>query len=68
MTKKDFELIANTLLAARWEGPTSTGRNYIDYDTYPPLVNDFADALATANPRFDRVRFLKACGITERHS
>ena len=65
MTKKDFELIANTLLAARWEGPTPTGRNYIDYDTYPPLVNDFADALATTNPRFDRARYLKACGITE---
>ena len=26
-------------------------------------VNSIADALASDNPRFDRERFLKACGV-----
>ena len=61
MTKKDFELIAATLKATR--------------DSYAPHWNpnlfracndhakQMADALATTNPRFDRARFLAACGV-----
>jgi hypothetical protein len=60
MTKKDFELIAAALAEARYlvdsEPPISaeTARYRI--------AGEIADALATTNPRFDRDRFLDACG------
>ena len=31
--------------------------------TSRPVVHRFADALARTNPRFDRARFLAACGV-----
>lgn len=52
MTRKDFELIAAVLRNA----PLHTqGCAYVD-----ELAEDFADALAETNPRFDRDRFLAA--------
>ena len=67
MTKKDFELIANTL---RSEDPRT--KHYPDMtdwekgvagEEWNTTVLAFADALATTNPRFDRARFLAACGV-----
>lgn len=31
--------------------------------TRAAIARAFADALATTNPRFDRARFLRACGV-----
>ena len=53
MTKKDYELIASTLRA----------QEYIAGLTYETLVKNLATALADTNPRFDRARFLTACGV-----
>jgi hypothetical protein len=51
VTKKDFQLIADT----------------IRYNLGPPCreraAEAFADALRSTNPRFDRERFLRACGV-----
>ena len=66
MTKKDFELIANTL---RSEDPRT--KHYFDMtdwekgaaDEWNTIVLAFANALQTTNPRFDRARFLAACGV-----
>jgi hypothetical protein len=67
MTKKDFELIAAALLAEKMR--------VIDSRTYDEgeradremqcdaSANALADALATTNPRFDRAKFLTACGV-----
>lgn len=69
MTKRDYMLIAQTFahmldknnqpaerpedeLFGRWEGLCDAARQ-------------FAHVLAQENPRFDRDRFLKACGVTQ---
>lgn len=48
MTRKDFELIASTI-----RGFEPFVRLHI--------ADEFATALASTNPRFDRARFLAAC-------
>lgn len=63
MTKKDFELIAAAMLQAD---------NYIGTDfaadreraMHTRCCIELADALATTNPKFDRARFLAACGVS----
>ncbi len=52
MTRKDFQLIADTIKASDL-GPTDR----------LSLARDFADALRSTNPQFDRARFLAACGV-----
>jgi hypothetical protein len=57
MTRKDYVLIAQTL--AQFTGDSG---DVIDRDA---IAQKLADALATDNPRFDRFRFLVACGVYE---
>jgi hypothetical protein len=54
MTRKDSEAIAGAIAQAR-------------HDTEPLVYAALliADYLETTNPRFDRVRFLKACRVSE---
>lgn len=56
MTRKDYILIAEVLknFPTYAEQPTDD-RNAMAYD--------FADRLASENPRFDRTRFLIAAGV-----
>ena len=55
MSKKDFILIAATLRP--WcEGGDATHQS---------IARDFADMLYRNNVRFDRARFLKACGVED---
>ena len=51
MTKKDFELIAGVM------------RSLIHAEDRKLASEAFALELALVNPRFDRARFLKACGV-----
>jgi len=54
MTRKDYVLIANLLKNA----------NEDNYDNaLTPIIKWFADDLEKDNPRFDRARFLSACGV-----
>jgi hypothetical protein len=53
MTRKDYVMIADVLAVAWWA--SSDQRNHI--------AHDLADALEADNPRFDRARFLTACGV-----
>ena len=57
MTRKDYELIAETIRVAKisWKG---NNNGLVD-----DISRDLADALATTNPRFNRDRFLTACGV-----
>lgn len=57
MTRKDYELIARVLRDKheRWD---ATGQMAVR-----AIAEAFATELATTNPRFDRARFLKACGV-----
>jgi len=66
MTKKDFELIARALTDARHYIPGREPKEHvrellagIDYS-----AEFLADALATTNPKFDRAKFLSACGVS----
>lgn len=56
MTKKDFETIAKII--ASMPSFAASLR-----DQKNSTARQFADALANENPRFDRERFLKACGV-----
>jgi hypothetical protein len=65
MTKKDFELIARAMDDAQYairqkENPEAIA-TLLDGVSY--ACDYIADALATSNPRFDRERFLTACGV-----
>ena len=54
MTKKDYELIAEVI---------KNLDEVIDPEAYSVLVIKLAGALAGDNPRFDGVKFAKACGV-----
>lgn len=58
MTRKDFRLIADTLLHLPSFNSTLRAHR-------TSTAKAFADALATTNPRFKRGVFLKACGVEE---
>ena len=56
MTRKDYVLLAAAIASADC---------YDDGELIgPAVVQAIADALAQDNPRFDRDRFLTACGVT----
>jgi D-Tyr-tRNAtyr deacylase len=58
MTKKHFELIANTLKSQR-PSPTDVEK----FDQWVVVVEDFVRKLRTTNDRFNSERFRTACGI-----
>lgn len=60
MTRKDYVLLA-TALASVKPGPEPLMRS-IERAQHAKDCEAIADALAE-NPRFDRERFLKACGV-----
>ena len=62
MTRKDYILIAEALAQVRPGQCPSVARNAESQH----IIDCFAlaNALGRNNPRFDRRRFFKACGIT----
>lgn len=60
MTRKDYELIAATIASLRDSG--GAGREFTTR-TVDTTAHRFADALAAENGRFNRARFLRACGV-----
>lgn len=64
MTRKDFELIAHTLLTSASAVRPITVAEKAAEAQYNHTCHLFADRLALVNPRFDRARFLAACGVT----
>lgn len=55
MSRKHYQMIAQVLNTARCD--------WADGQTIDTLAEDFADELVATNERFDRERFLKACGV-----
>jgi hypothetical protein len=55
MTRKDYILIAR-VIATSWHASAEFKRE---------LSENMADALESDNPRFNRLRFLVACGVYE---
>lgn len=61
LTKKDYELIAGSLqMTDKWTAKV------IRRDLFIILCENLANALNRDNPKFDRNRFLTACGIVEK--
>lgn len=56
MTKKDYELIARTITG--WYNVYS-----IEYYQLEGIASHFADRLEINNDKFDRNKFLTACGV-----
>ncbi len=60
MTRKDYILIAAAIKAAATEYPDERPDAKQQQED---VAFSIAEALASDNPRFDRERFLKACGV-----
>lgn len=56
MTKKDYELIASTLDRIVTRTGEETG-------LYITICEWLADSFEAANPKFNRSKFLQACGL-----
>ena len=71
MTKKDYILIAQTLRDDAAHLADGGEYNYVNmsqwekgcYDQWHTVVLAVRDALQRDNPRFDRAKFLAACGV-----
>lgn len=60
MTRKHYEMIASTLNGLRESAETNPQR-----DEMKRVVLSLANTFERENARFDRVRFLEACGYSE---
>ena len=65
MTRKDYETIAAAIKAAAQNIDPDYSRETVNNMLHGVIMSAhaLADALAQENPRFDRARFLKACGV-----
>lgn len=57
-TKKDFETTAKILRERMVEA-----RDFVERDSVIRVAEEFADQYKESNPRFNRDRFLGACGL-----
>jgi hypothetical protein len=57
MTKKDYQLIALTVKTVKNNTPVN------DWPLLEKVAEEMADKLQSENPRFDRAKFLVACGF-----
>jgi hypothetical protein len=57
MTRKDYELIARSIFVDRESLQEESQRQTADL-----IARGLAEQLEAMNPRFDRARFLSACG------
>lgn len=60
MTRKDYELIAGTISHAV---KNYDGEDWTMLGAGAAIARLLADELAEDNPRFDREKFLTACGV-----
>ena len=68
MTKKDYLLIAKVLnsFVGRYVGGELTlHRQSSTYPNASNMLEALADELGKENPRFDREKFMRACGVED---
>lgn len=65
MTRKQFAAIADALYRSRPVSTTDAGRKFdaVAIQQHRLSCDQVAAALAEMNPRFDRDRFMAACGV-----
>jgi len=67
LTQKDFKAVAD-VIANNHTHLDDCDADYYQggrYDSANSIAGQLADYFATQNPRFDRSRFMQACGLTE---
>ena len=71
MTKKDYELIASALASERprFQHPSDTKKMYQCHRyQWSETVRALATSLEDENVRFNRYKFIQACGLTSEYS
>ena len=64
MTRKDYQLIASALAPVNaWYDDYSNVTRDHAIEVRAMIASSLATTLALDNPRFDRDKFLKACGL-----
>lgn len=63
-TRQHFELVANVLRGNGQSNPEAGPVSWALQKKFDSICSQFADAFVLQNPRFDRRRFLEACGAT----
>lgn len=63
MQKRHFEALAAALRAVKPGNNEAARLTPVAYLQWSRDVNAAANVLASFNPRFDRARFLQACGV-----
>ena len=63
MTKKDFELIVKIIKDGALINCATQSELAMNTATRGKIAQQFADNLIKSNPRFDKARFLSACGV-----
>ncbi len=64
MTKKDYELIAKAIhVSLIWSGSLEAQDRFIEQ--HRMTAGYVADALERTNPRFNKDKFMAACGVKE---
>lgn len=58
MTRKDYQAIAVIISSLADKYQFDEGRNIV-----AEIVEDLSDIFTDDNPRFDREKFVKACGL-----
>lgn len=61
MTRKDFELIAETIRKLGVQSMRNQGENFFNKDDVEFVACRFAQALKQTNPRFKPDTFVEAC-------
>lgn len=61
MSRAHFQLVADVIRAR----VRLHGARPLRVSTLQELTKDFADAFAATNPRFNRRRFIEACGFND---
>lgn len=62
MSRKDYELIARTI-HIQWKNANHSNNPDADVAATARLARDIATALVSDNHRFNRQKFLAACGM-----
>jgi hypothetical protein len=62
MTHKDFKALAVRLHSNRPKKSDCDDITTTEYSLWQAMVSDVADVCSMSNPRFDRDKFLEACG------
>ena len=64
LTKKDFKAVAEIITIVIGDGFDETDYDNGWQDAIEDTAKHLADYFATQNPRFDRDRFMRVCGLS----